>query len=339
MSLRDSDQVFIDSIESLYTRAMQCMAQMNTSSKNTEKNKQELIDLYGEIGKQMQQFVSDDSRIHVYSFKTPRDLHAEASYLISKMRNHATNNEEFVYFTQRAYELLFNFSFLHPAQSKKNYFIVPTPVDSPVQNLAVHKVPDVDDEIRDTAMCVMLRGALLPSMIMSKAIQEYSSTSYVTPFSLFKIQRDERENDALAYTVNLESSFFKAADLHDRHLIVADPMNATGGSLITIIRYLEQQQIKPRSIRLFTVISALRGVMHILRNIEGIQIYTLWMDPMLNERSYIMPGLGDAGDRINGQDNETEPRNIIQLIADYGLTINNLYRAQVKAIEKCVFKG
>ena len=50
--------------------------------------------------------------------------------------------------------------------------IVKTPVTQPVQNFAVHKIPDVDARIENTVMCVMLRGALLPSMILSKEIQE-----------------------------------------------------------------------------------------------------------------------------------------------------------------------
>jgi uracil phosphoribosyltransferase len=68
---------------------------------------------------------------------------------------------------------------------------------------------------------------------------------------------------------------------------------------------------------------------------ENCQVYTLWMDPVLNESAYIMPGLGDAGDRINGRDAET-PRNIIQLVADYGSNIARLYRAQLRQIEDTV---
>jgi uracil phosphoribosyltransferase len=59
------------------------------------------------------------------------------------------------------------------------------------------------------------------------------------------------------------------------------------------------------------------------------------MDPMLNESAYIMPGLGDAGDRINGTDSE-QPRNMIQLLADYGSNIARLYRAQLREIEATV---
>jgi len=57
---------------------------------------------------------------------------------------------------------------------------------------------------------------------------------------------------------------------------------------------------------------------------------------VLNEKAYILPGLGDAGDRLNGCDEDENPRNIIQLIADYGTNIANLYRAQVQKIEETV---
>jgi uracil phosphoribosyltransferase len=76
--------------------------------------------------------------------------------------------------------------------------------------------------------------------------------------------------------------------------------------------------------------------MRIARAIENISIYTLWMDPVLNDIAYILPGLGDAGDRINGVDVEEHPRNIIQLIADYGANIASLYRAQLREIERTV---
>jgi predicted Zn-dependent protease len=72
------------------------------------------------------------------------------------------------------------------------------------------------------------------------------------------------------------------------------------------------------------------------RALENCNVYTLWMDPVLNEQASIMPGLGDAGDRVNGRDGETHPRNIIQLIADYGDNIAKLYRSQLREIEDTV---
>jgi uracil phosphoribosyltransferase len=113
-------------------------------------------------------------------------------------------------------------------------------------------------------------------------------------------------------------------------------MNATGGSLVTVVKYLLGEGIKPRSIQFFNVIAALKGALRVVRALENCQVYTLWMDPILNEQAYIMPGLGDAGDRINGKDGENNPRNIIQLIADYGDNIAGLYRAQLREIENTV---
>ena len=125
------------------------------------------------------------------------------------------------------------------------------------------------------------------------------------------------------------------ADLDGRDLIFADPMNATGGSLVTIVKYLESEGIRPRSIKFINVISALKGALRVARALPEAEIFTLWMDPVLNDSAYIMPGLGDAGDRLNGADGD-EPRNIIQLIADYGQNLVNLYRSQVRQIEKTV---
>ncbi|MDR0497225.1 MAG: uracil phosphoribosyltransferase, partial [Treponema sp.] len=256
--------------------------------------------------------------------------------LIAKLRDTRTENVEFVYYIQRAYEMLFKLAFGGTTGASKNYLIVKTPVTIPVQNFAVHKITNIDDKIENTVMCVMLRGALLPSMIMSKEIEEYSSHGYVTPFALFKIHRDEnRHEHDMEYILDLDRSYFKLENLEGKDLIFADPMNATGGSLVTVVKYLLNEGIQPRSIQFFNVISALKGALRAVRALENCKVYTLWMDPVLNENAYIMPGLGDAGDRINGRDSE-QPRNIIQLAADYGSNIARLYRAQLREIEDTV---
>jgi uracil phosphoribosyltransferase len=102
-----------------------------------------------------------------------------------------------------------------------------------------------------------------------------------------------------------------------------------------VVKYLLSQGVKPRSVRFFNSIAALKGALRVVRALDNCQVYTLWMDPALNESAYIMPGLGDAGDRINGKDSG-QPRNIIQLIADYGSNIAQLYRSQLREIERTV---
>lgn len=337
--LRDQDKEYVAEMDGLYSEALETMRVLN-SSPNEERQrraKQALIEAYQTMGDRMQEITAQEDRIKVYSFQTPRAVHGEASRLIAKLRDTRTQHSEFVYYVQRAYELLFNLAYAEPDNHHKNHLIVRTPVSEPVQNFAVHKIPDVDADLENTVMCVMLRGALLPSMIMSKEIQEYTSTGYVTPFALFRIGRDDSKLEMnMEYILDLDRSYFDLDALHGKDLIFADPMNATGGSLVTIVQYLKEQGIKPRSVRFFNVISALKGALRITRAIEDATVYTLWMDPVLNEAAYILPGLGDAGDRLNGPDREESPRNIIQLIADYGLPISNLYRSQVEAIERTV---
>ena len=339
--LTEEDKASLKEMNSLYDQAMTSFKILSGSEdpslKGKEKNK--LLDVYNQMGHLMQEITAREPGIKVYSFETPREIHGEASRLTAKLRDFRTQQHEFIYYIQRAYELLFNLAVDGANPQNKNYFIVKTPVDIPVQNYAVHKIPDVDEEIENSVMCVMLRGALLPSMIMSKEIQEYSSKGYVTPFALFRIRRDDTKKEHnMEYILDLNKSFFDLDSLNGKDLFFADPMNATGGSLVTIIKYLQDQGVRPRSIRFFNVISALKGTLRIIRALENVTVYTLWMDPVLNDKAYILPGLGDAGDRINGADKEEMGRNIIQLIADYGSTITSLYRYQVREIENTVLK-
>lgn len=338
LTLKDREN--IGRLDSFYEEAVGSF-EILSSSHNEErlkKEKKKLISLYDTMGQLMQEIASKEEHLHIYPFDTPVENHGEASRLIAKLRNKKTQHQEFVYYIQRAYELLFNLAYGEKSKSgKKNYLIIDTPVKYPVQNYAVHKIPDVDHLVENSVMCVMLRGALLPSMIMSKEIEEYSSSNYVTPFALFKIKRDDSKKEHnMEYVLDLDKSFYDLDELNGKDLIFADPMSATGGSLVTNLKYILDQGIKPNSIKCFNVISALKGSLRVIRAIENVEIYTLWMDPVLNDLAYIVPGLGDAGDRLNGEDTRDYPRNIIQLIADYGTNIASLYRAQLRKIEETV---
>ncbi len=335
--LAQKDKQSIDVMVKKYEQAMSIFPDLPGRAGNKEKAKGKLIALYNEMGKMMQEITKLEDKLHVYSFETPQSSHGEASRLIAKLRDVRTGQPEFIYYIQRAYELLFNFAFAGVVPRSKNYIVVSTPVDIPAPNYAVHKIPSIDKLVADSVMCVMLRGALLPSMILSKEIQEYSSNNYVTPFALFKISRDDTKSEHnMEYILDLDMSYFSLDLLDGKDLFFADPMNATGGSLVTVVKYLHEQGVKPRSVKFFNVVSVLKGSLRIVRAIKDAEIYTLWVDPTLNRLAYIMPGLGDAGDRINGIDQENNPRNIIQLIACYGSNIASLYRDQVKEIERTV---
>ncbi len=332
--LKDDDKKVLSEVQAMYDEYLEICERIS-KCENAE-DKKLLVISASDIGHKLEEICKDEPQIHVYSFETPQEQHGSASRLIAKLRDPETDHEEFLYYIQRAYEMLFAHTYADKALYTKRSIIRETPVNIPVQNYAVHKIPDVDNLIHYSVMCVMLRGALLPSMIISKEIQDYSSDDFITPFALFRIKRDEsKEESNMDYVLDLDRSFFSLEELDGKDLIFADPMNATGGSLVTIVKYLHDMGVKPRSIKFINGISALKGAMRIARTLPNAEIYTLWMDPVLNEKAYILPGLGDAGDRLNGVDGE-KSRNMIQLIADYGQNIVNLYRDQVREIEETV---
>ena len=87
-------------------------------------------------------------------------------------------------------------------------------------------------------------------------------------------------------------------DIKDRFVIVTDPMLATGGSACDAISMLKKEGCT--NIRLMCLVAAPEGVAHVTEVHPDVQIYVAALDERLNEDAYIVPGLGDAGDRIFG---------------------------------------
>ena len=88
------------------------------------------------------------------------------------------------------------------------------------------------------------------------------------------------------------------ADSENRELIVLDPMLATGGSASAAITFIKQRNCK--NIRLVNLIAAPEGIRRIQHDHPDVDIYVAACDEKLNEHGYIVPGLGDAGDRLFG---------------------------------------
>ena len=88
------------------------------------------------------------------------------------------------------------------------------------------------------------------------------------------------------------------ADINERDVFVVDPMLATGGSAIDAISQIKLR--KPRSIKFMCIISAPEGIAALQKAHPDVEIFCAAMDEKLNEHGYIVPGLGDAGDRIFG---------------------------------------
>ncbi len=87
-------------------------------------------------------------------------------------------------------------------------------------------------------------------------------------------------------------------DIGERDVIVVDPMLATGGSATAAIKFLKDDGVK--HIKLMCIIGAPEGVERMQKDHPDVDIYVAALDDHLNEHGYIVPGLGDAGDRIFG---------------------------------------
>lgn len=87
-------------------------------------------------------------------------------------------------------------------------------------------------------------------------------------------------------------------DLTERDLIVIDPMLATGGSASAGIKFLKDRGVK--NIKLMCLIAAPEGIKRVQDEHPDVNIYVAGIDEKLNEHGYIVPGLGDAGDRLYG---------------------------------------
>jgi uracil phosphoribosyltransferase len=87
-------------------------------------------------------------------------------------------------------------------------------------------------------------------------------------------------------------------DLPDRELIVVDPMLATGGSVIAAIDLIKRKGAT--KIKLLSLVAAPEGIAVVQKAHPDVDIYTAAVDDGLNEHAYIVPGLGDAGDRLFG---------------------------------------
>ena len=90
------------------------------------------------------------------------------------------------------------------------------------------------------------------------------------------------------------------ADLAEREIFLLDPMLATGGSAIAAIGALLKRGAKLGSIKFLCLVSAPEGIEALSSHYPEVRIYTASIDQHLNEHGYIVPGLGDAGDRFFG---------------------------------------
>lgn len=138
---------------------------------------------------------------------------------------------------------------------------------------------------QEIAVVPILRAGL----VMEAAITRLIPTARVGHIGIY---RDHETLQPVSYYVKLPG------DIAEREAMILDPMLATGGSTVEAIDTLKRHGC--RTIKVMAIISAPEGVKRVHDAHPEVDIYTAAVDERLNHKGYILPGLGDAGDRLFG---------------------------------------
>ena len=125
---------------------------------------------------------------------------------------------------------------------------------------------------------------------MAEGLMDLMPTAQVGHIGVY---RDHTTKKPVEYLVRLPKNI-------GQDFFIVDPMLATGHSLIHVCDILIRHGIAPEKIRAMALVAAPEGVKEVLGAHPQIRIYCAALDEKLNENAYIVPGLGDAGDRLYG---------------------------------------
>ena len=164
---------------------------------------------------------------------------------------------------------------------------------------ATRKLPTVEVEVETpvaTAKCRMLAGKKLAIVPVLRAGLGMVDTMVAlipsAKIGHIGLYRDPVTHMPVEYYCKLPE------DIANRHVFVVDPMLATGGSAVAAIDFLKKHGC--RNITMMNVIGCPEGVQTVQAAHPDVELYLAAVDERLNDHKYIIPGLGDAGDRIFG---------------------------------------
>ena len=164
---------------------------------------------------------------------------------------------------------------------------------------ATRKLPLTEVEVETpvaTAKCRMLSGKKLAIVPVLRAglgmVDQMVALIFSAKIGHIGLYRDPETHKPVEYYCKLPE------DIANRQVFVVDPMLATGGSAVAAIDFLKERGCK--NIIMMNIIGAPEGVEAVQKAHPDVDIYLAALDEKLNEHAYIVPGLGDAGDRIFG---------------------------------------
>lgn len=192
---------------------------------------------------------------------------------ITQMRDKNTTTKEFG-------ELVDEISGLMCYEITRDFELEEIEIETPITKTIGYKIKG-----NDMAIVPILRAGLG----MVKGIHQLVPTAKIGHIGLY---RDPETLQPVEYLCKLPT------DIETRDVIVVDPMLATGGSAIKAIEILKEKGAK--SIRLACLVGCPEGVEAMQEAYPDVPIYLAALDEKLNDHGYIVPGLGDAGDRLFG---------------------------------------
>lgn len=177
-------------------------------------------------------------------------------------------------------ELAREITILLTYEATRNLPLITKKVWTPLMETDVLQLPE-------TAIAII--PILRAGLGMSDALQDLIPIAKVGHLGLY---RDETTLQPVEYYKKFP------VDISSRHVFVVDPMLATGGSLSAALEIVEK--LNPPSITVLSIIASPEGLALIERKHPNVNVFIAQMDEKLNENGYILPGLGDAGDRLFG---------------------------------------
>ena len=199
--------------------------------------------------------------------------HPLITHKLSIMRNRKTGSKDFR-------ELLDEIAMLMGYELTRDLPLEDVTIETPITKMTAKMVSG-----KKLAIVPILRAGLG----MVDGIQRLVPVAKVGHIGLY---RDPVTHNPVEYYCKLPT------DIEDRIVILVDPMLATGGSACDALTLLKKHGC--RNIRFMCLVAAPEGVAKVQKEHPDVDIYSAALDECLNEHAYIVPGLGDAGDRIFG---------------------------------------
>lgn len=208
----------------------------------------------------------DESRLHVVD-------HPLVQHKLSILRDKNTSTKDFR-------ELVTELAIFEGYEALRDLPLEDVEIETPLEKMVAHKIAG-----KKIAIIPILRAGLG----MVDGILSLVPSARVGHVGMY---RDEETHEPVQYYCKFPPA------IEERTCLIVDPMLATGGSLTAAIKFLRDAGVK--DIRCLTLVSCPEGVKAVLDYDPDVRLYTCVVDRQLNENAYILPGLGDAGDRIYG---------------------------------------